>query len=90
MARILVVIELTDEEDRPRIAKDLAARLRDKFGSVARAATAVGVTRQAFHDWLAGNQVTVKHFIAMSALLAVSDREPDAAIDAEPEALPNT
>jgi len=85
MARILFVIELSDEENRPQIAVDLAARLRAQFGSAARAAQAVGVTRQAFHDWLAGHQVAMKHVVAMNALLAIGDRASlDIAIDTDP------
>jgi hypothetical protein len=84
MARILIVIELSDEENRPQIAADLAARLREQFGSVARAAQAVGVTRQAFHDWLHGHHVAMKHLIAMNALAVVGDHTPvDTALDAE-------
>jgi hypothetical protein len=75
MARILFVIELSDEENRPRIATDLAASLRAQFGSARRAAMAVGVTRQAFYDWLAGHPVAMKHFVAMTALLAIGDQE---------------
>lgn len=84
MARVLFVIELSDEENRPRVAVDLAARLRAQFGSAARAAMAVGVTRQAFHDWLAGQHVAVKHVVAMTALLAIADRTSlDITADAE-------
>jgi len=84
MARILFVMELSDEENRPQSAVDLAARLRRQFGSAARAAQAVGVTRQAFHDWLGGHQVSMKHVVAMTALLAIGDRGPvDMAIDTE-------
>lgn len=84
MARLLFVIELSDEENRPRSAMDLAARLRAQFGSAARAALAVGVTRQAFHDWLAGHQVAMKHVVAMTALLAIRDHAPlDNVIDSQ-------
>jgi hypothetical protein len=69
--RILIAIELPEGENQPRPAMELAARLRDQYGSVSRAAAATGVTRQVFHEWLTGHQVTVKHVIAMTALLAI-------------------
>jgi len=87
MARILFVIELSAEENRPQSAADLATRLRDRFGSAARAATAVGVTRQAFYDWLAGHPVTMKHFIAMTALLSIVESTSlDIVIDTQTDA----
>jgi hypothetical protein len=73
VARILLVLDLSDEESRPRAAAELAARLRAQYKSVPRAASAVGVTRQAFHDWLNGHHVTAKHIVAMFALLAIGD-----------------
>jgi hypothetical protein len=86
MARILFVIELPEDDNRPRSAVDLATRLRAQIGSAARAAMTVGVTRQAFHDWLAGHPVAMKHIIAMKALLAVGNHAPlDISIDVEDE-----
>jgi hypothetical protein len=52
--------------------------LRERYGSVSRAAAAVGVTRQAFHEWLTGQRMSVKHIVAITALLAVGG---DASLD---------
>jgi hypothetical protein len=84
MARILLVIDLPDQENRPREATDLAVRLRDHCGSVTGAAAAVGVTRQAFHEWLTGHHVTVRHIVAMTALLATAGlQQADTSVDAD-------
>jgi len=76
VARLLFAIELTDAENRARPAQELAVRLRAHYGSTSRAAAQVGVTRQAFHDWLNGEHVSVKHIVAMAALLAITLDEP--------------